>query len=208
MENIVEQVREGLTVKVQGLETALQYVRDPAEFERMKKDLEGARAALTKLDEKDERTEEEVAAIAKMVDDVVSMESSDAPWSSLTPQEKFKYQVSLYRDKLKQTLQQVSSQASTLAAVVVHMSKTQGEADFMDNIIKQFDNSLSEVLFSEKQIEAQLELEESAMALVDDVDFFAKLELLNKFLNNPMNLPHLSEEREAKLKELHANEEG
>lgn len=208
MNNIVEQVKAGIADKVSGLEVALKYVRDPSEYERLQKDLEGAKAALAKLNEKDTRSAEEVEAIAKMVNTAASVESSDNPWASLTPREKFKYQVTLYRDKLKQTLDAVGSQASTLSAVVIHMSKTRGDAEFMDNIIKQFDNSLSEVLFSESQIQDQLALEESAMALVDDEDFFRKLDLLNRFLNNPMNLPHLSEERDNKLKELHGHEKG
>ena len=83
------------------------------------------------------------------------------------------------------------------------MQKTKGDsAFFMNPIIAQFENSLAEISYSEQSIENQLALKDDALALAADQDFFDKLELLNRFLNNPMNLPHLSEEREAQIKEL------
>lgn len=208
MNAIIEQVREGLTSKVEGLEMALKYVRDPIEFKRLQKEMDGARAALAKLNEKDTRTKEEVEELANMVDTEVSIETTSDPWGSLSPCGKFKYQVSLYRDKLKQTLDKVVEQEGTLSAVVSHLKTTKGDADFMNPIIKQFENSLAEVQFSKQQIEEQLSLEDSAMELVADEDFYANLSLLNKFLNNPMSLPNLSEERESKLKELRDVQEG
>lgn len=201
MSTIVEQVREGLNAKVEGIQNALLYVKDAREIERLQKDLQGAVAGLKKLDEPDTRSEEELEKLAGMIKSEAEVEST--PWSSLSPIEKFQYHVKAYCDKLEATAPQVSSSRMNMVQVVNHMKKTKGDsAFFMNPIIAQFENSLAEISFSEQGIENQLALKDEAMALIEDEDFFAKLELLNRFLNNPMNLPHLSEEREAQIKEL------
>lgn len=201
MSTIVEQVREGLEAKVEGIQRALLYVKDAREVERLQKDLQGAVAALKKLDEPDTRTEEEKEKLAAMIQSEAAVES--APWSSLSPIEKFKYHVKAYCDKLEETAPQVTSSRMDMVQVVKHLQKTKGDsASFMNPIISQFENSLAEISYSEQFIKNQLALKEDALALVADQDFFDKLELLNRFLNNPMNLPHLSEEREAQIKEL------
>lgn len=201
MSTIVEQVREGLEAKVEGIQNALLYVKDAREVEHLQKDLQGAVAALKKLDEPDTRTEEEKEKLAAMIQSETAVEST--PWSSMSPIEKFQYHVKAYCDKLEETAPQVTSSRMNMVQVVKHMQKTKGDsAFFMNPIIAQFENSLAEISYSEQSIENQLALKDDALALAADQDFFDKLELLNRFLNNPMNLPHLSEEREAQIKEL------
>ena len=203
MGSIIEQVKEGLTAKVEGIQIALSYVRDEREIERLQTELRGATAGLAKLDEADNRTPEELEKIAGMINSDVAVETSGAPWSTLTPREKFKYQVELYSDKVKSAWDQATMQYRNLLQVVQHLEKTKGDgALFMTPIIKQFEGSLAEIDFSAKTIGDQLAIRDEAVALVGDEDFFDKLELLNRFLNNPMNLPHLLEEREAQIKEL------
>ena len=206
MSIIVEQVREGLTAKVEGIQNALLYVKDAREIERLQKDLQGAVAALKKLDEPDTRSEEEMEKLAGMIKSEAEVES--VPWSSMSPIEKFQYHVKTYCAKLEETAPQVTSSRMNMIQVVKHMQKTKGDsAFFMNPIIAQFENSLAEVSYSEQTIENQLAIKDEALALIEDQDFFDKLELLNRFLNNPMSLPHLQEEREAQIKELRNGKE-
>lgn len=206
--SIVENVREGLTSKIEGLRSALSYVRDPREVKRLTDDLNGAIAALEKLNAKDTRTPEELEELSSLIHDEVNVESAVNPWDTMSPIEKFAYHVRLYSDKLDETLKSVEEQNTTLGLVVCHLKKTKGDsAPFMNPIIKQFENSLAEVRFSGRRIEDQIAIREAALKLVEDEDFFAKLDLLNRFLNNPMSLPHLQEEYKAGLEALRSNEE-
>lgn len=206
MSIIVEQVREGLTAKVEGIQNALLYVKDAREIERLQKDLQGAVAALKKLDEPDTRSEEEMEKLAGMIKSEAEVES--VPWSSMSPIEKLQYHVKAYCAKLEETAPQVTSSRMNMIQVVKHMQKTKGDsAFFMNPIIAQFEDSLAEVSYSEQTIENQLAIKDEALALIEDQDFFDKLELLNRFLNNPMSLPHLQEEREAQIKELRNGKE-
>lgn len=200
---IIESVKLGLEDKVCGIETALLYVRDPVEYERLNKDLEGAKAALKKLAEVDTRSPEELEKIAKMIDSSVSVEASVNRWDLLSNREKFLYQVQLYADKLKSAKEQVVKQLDSLEKVTSHLEATStSDTPFMQPVIDQFKNSLAEVQFSLFAINEQLAVEGAVGELLKDEDFYSKLELLNKYLNNPMNLPSLSEVREAKIKEF------
>lgn len=203
MSDIVEQVREGLTEKVKGLEIALRYVRDPREIERLQKELSGANAGLSKLNEKDTRTPEELEQLSQMLTPTEEVETSQVSWSDKTPQEKFVYQVELYADRLVDTSKSIDEQYRELVQVVRHLRKTKGDrATFMNPVIKQFEDSLAELGFSGNQINDQLAIKDEALAVARDEEFFAKLVLLNRFLNNPMNLQHLQEEYNAKLEAL------
>lgn len=206
MSTIVDLVREGLTMKVEGIQNALLYVKDAREVERLQKDLQGAVVALKKLDEPDTRSEEEMEKLAGMIKSEAEVEST--PWSSMSPIEKFQYHVKAYCAKLEETAPQVTSSRMNIIQVVEHMQKTKGDSTFfMNPIIAQFEDSLAEVSYSEQTIENQLAIKDEALALIEDQDFFDKLELLNRFLNNPMSLPHLQEERETQIKELRSGKE-
>lgn len=203
MIGIIEQVREGLIAKIEGIQNALPYVKDPREIERLQNDLSGAEAALKKLNEKDTRTEEELKEIEAMIESAAQVDTPADPWTSMTPIEKFQYQVKLYYDKLKGTAAEVSAQRKNLSQVLNHLVKTKGDAAmFMNPVIGQFQNSLAEVDYSKKSIDEQLKIADQVLALIEDEDFFDDLVLLNRFLNNPMSLPHLSEEKEKQIKEL------
>lgn len=206
MSEIVEQVREGLTEKAKGIETALLYVRDPREIERLQRELAGANAGLSKLNEADTRSPEELEKIAAMIDSSADVETPRESWSDKTPHEKFLYQFGIYVDRLIATSKSVDEQYASLVNVVRHLKKTKGDnAPFMNPVIAQFEGSVAEVSFSGNQISDQLAVKDAAIAIAEDPEFFARLEVLNRFLNNPMNLPHLNEERNAKFKELEAS---
>ena len=206
MNEIYEQVKEGLENKVQGLETALLYVTDPREIERLNKELNGAKVALEKLTREDTRSPEELEKIAKLFENKSDEVSIENTWSNKTPIEKFTYQIDLYIDRIKETIVQVANQEATLDEVVKHLKATKGNATCIEPIIKQFENSLAEVRFSKERLNGQLELVDQATKLLADNDFFDKLSLLNRFLNNPMSLPHIAEENEVKLEELRNGE--
>ena len=206
MNEIYKQVKEGLENKVQGLETALLYVTDPREIERLNKELNGAKEALEKLTREDTRSPEELEKIAKLFENKSDEVSIENTWSNKTPIEKFNYQVDLYIDRIKETIVQVANQEATLNEVVKHLKATKGNATCIEPIIKQFENSLAEVRFSKERLNGQLELVDQATKLLADNDFFDKLSLLNRFLNNPMSLPHIAEENEAKLEEFRNGE--
>lgn len=199
MSNITEQVKEGLTNKIKGIETSLLFVKDPREIERLRNELKEANKALAKLDEKDTRSPEEIKKIEKLLDQNGQVEV-ETPWSDKTPIEKFQYQVNLYFDRLKETKNKASDQKSALEKVVRHLIITKGgNGKIIQPVIDQFNNSLAEVTFSLRNIEEQLKFSDKALQLAHDQEFFDKLSLLNQFLNNPMSLPHLSEEYDKKL---------
>lgn len=205
MSEIVELVREGLTEKVRGLETALLYVRDPREIERLQNELAGANAGLAKLNEADTRSPEEVEKIVEMLDHEAHVESSQETWSEKTPHEKFLYQIRLFVDRLNSTAKQVDVQYANLAKVLSHLRKTKGDsAPFMNPVITQFEHSIAEVAFSRDEIGEQLVVMDEALAIAEDEEFFGKLLILNKFMHNPMSLPSLTDERNAKIDALEA----
>lgn len=205
MSIIVDQVREGLTAKVEGITDALKYVKDAREIERMRKDMQGAIEALKKLEKPDTRSDEELEKLAEMIESEADIEG--VAWGSLSPIDKFKYHVKAYCAKLEETAPQVEASHMNMVKVVKHLKKTKGDsALFLNPIIAQFENSLAEISYSEQAIKNQLALKDEALELIEDEGFFAKLELLNRFLNNPMSLPHLQEERDEQIKGLR-NEE-
>lgn len=200
MSNITEQVREGLTNKIKGIENALLFVKDPREVERLHGELKNANKALAKLNEKDTRSPEEVKKIEKLLAENGEVAEVEAPWGDKTPIEKFQYQVELYFDRLKETKNKASEQQKVLEKVIHHLIVTKGgNGKIIQPVIDQFNGSLAEVSFSLKNIEEQLKLSDKTLQLAHDEEFFDKLSLLNQFLNNPMSLPHLSEEYEKKL---------
>ena len=203
MVEISEQIKAGLEAKVRGIETALNYVKDPRERDRLSKELSGAQEALKKLCEGVTRSPEEAEKVEKAFCSDVDVEAPKSSWADMTPIDKFRYQVDLYADRLKNTLKDVERDCVNLKKVVSHLNKTKGDsAVFMDPVIKQFVKSLRQVEFSEDTIRAQLALEEDVYVLIGDVEFFSKLTLLCKFLNNPMSLPHLAEEYDKRLGDL------
>lgn len=200
MSNLTEQVREGLENKRQGIEIALRYVKDPREIERLQRELKGATEAIAKLDEADTRSTEEVEKIVEMVNKSAEVITDGGTWSEKTPSEKFQYHVKLYLDKLHDTEKQIKVQHANLTQVVQHLKKTKGDsALFMNPIIKQFETSLAELVYSGHKVQTQLALEDEVDVIIHDEDFFNKLDALCRFLNNPMSLPHLDEEEKAKL---------
>lgn len=205
MSNIVEQVRDGLNAKVEGIQTALMYVKDAREVERLQKELEGATAALNKLNEPDTRSAEEIEKLSEMLKGEAEVDV--VPWDKMSPIDKFKYQVELYSSKLDEAFSQASESYSNMCKVVKHVKKTKGDsALFMNPIIEQLEKSLVELNYSRNTLSRQLSVRDDAMKLVEDGDFFNKLTLLNVFLNNPMSLPHLSEESRENIKELEDGE--
>lgn len=203
MATLTEQVREGLTAKIQSIEAALNVVKDPRELDRLNKDLEGARAALAKLDEPDSRSEEELNEISKMIEDKVDVNAPTQSWDSMKPIEKFAYHIGLYLDKLRSNEQEAESQSITLHKVFKFMARHKADNEvFMQPVLKQFGTSLAEIDFSIQCIGEQLALTDDVLELIEDEDFFDKLVLLNRFLNNPMNLPHLTEEHNKKLEDF------
>lgn len=203
MSELTERVREGLTEKVAGLETALQYVRDPREIERLGREIAGANEALARLEKGGKVTsEEEANKILSQLDEGDEKEET-VSWSKMTPHEKFLYHFELYADRLMHTEEEAKEQFKNLTRIVEHLKAgVKAGDDFMDPIIKQFEASLAEIGFSGNRVHDQLDLYERAQKIAKDEIFFAKLEILNRFLNNPMSLPHLSEEFEASMEAL------
>lgn len=201
MNQITEQVREGLENKIKGLETSLLFVRDPREVERLRNELKGANEALAKLNKKDTRSKEEIEQISELLKKADTAEVV-TPWSGKKPIEKFVYQVNLYLDELKEAKSKVDSDEANMKKVYNHLKETSGDVDFMQPLIKQFAGSLAEVTFARKTIEEQLKMADQVLQLAQDGVFFDNLVLINKFMNNPMKLSHLSEEYEKNLKEI------
>lgn len=199
---IVEQVREGLEAKIEGLETSLRFVRDPREIERIQADLTGARKALAKLNEKDTRTPEELEKIAQMFNhDDATIDAPETPWNKLTPIEKFKYHLDLYCGKIDEAFGSASKQYAELKQIVKFLEATDFKKHpYMESIHKQFRASLRELEFSVNQLRSQIAIKDKALKVVDGS--FDSLDVLNRFMNNPMNLPHLSDERDGLLEKL------
>lgn len=199
--SIVEQVREGLEEKISGINNALTFIRDPREIERLSKDLKGAMVALDKLNKPDSRSDEERKKLAEMISGEVEIEASNKGWSTLSPFEKFKYQIDLYCNKVNEALTNAKAQHDILSKVVKNLSKTDFKIHpYMQSIYTQFVGSLRELEFSIEALENQLSMKEAAIKIIDED--FESLVTVNMFLNNPMSLPHLAEEREAKLSEV------
>lgn len=200
MSTIVEQVREGLEAKIEGIKSALNFVRDPREVERLSKDLQGALGALAKLNERDTRSTEELEKIANMINDGV-VEAPENPWSKMKPIEKFKYQVELYCGKLDDAFEQASAQYNNLRSVCDFLKTVDFKKHpYMEGIYLQFCNSLRELHYSIGCIEKQKAIRNSAIAVIDES--FEALDILNRFMNNPMALPHINDERDAELEAL------
>lgn len=203
MSELTEMVREGLINKIEGITTALLFVKDARELERLQKELKEAQNALTGLNSPVSRSAEEIAELEKMISDTAEVEVPKVAWSDMTPLEKFEYQIELYYDKLDKALNESNSHAVTLKRVVNHLVKTKGDsAVFMNPVIEQFKGSLAEVNFSISKIKEQIRNYEAVKVILSDGDFFEKLTTLNEFLNNPMSLPHLTEKREKELEAL------
>lgn len=201
MNTIVEQVRAGLEEKVKGLQTTLMYVKDPREIDRLTKDLNGAIEALEKLNAEDTRTPEELAELEQLIDSSVDVEG--AAWDDLTPIEKFAYRVREYYDTLNTTLENAKSNRNSVFKVISFISKHKGDSDlYLKPVLNQFGNSLNEIDFSISQIEEQLSYQDAVFSLLTDDEFFEKLDLINRFLNNPMSLPHLTDEFNKKREAL------
>ena len=201
MSDIINQVREGLEFKIQGLRDALRFVNDPLEIERLGKDLEGAVKALERLNAPDTRTPEEIEEISKLLNDNVEVESPAVAWSKLNPVEKFKYQIELYSRKLVEAHQTASKQFDELN----HVCEFLGTVDFekhpyLEPVFTQFKSSLVELGYSINSLKIQIDLKEKAISAVNGS--FDSLDVLNQYLNNPMSLPHLIEKREIELEEL------
>lgn len=198
MSDIIEQVREGLEHKIQGLQDALRFVKDPKELERLNADLKGAYVALEKLNVQDTRTPEELEAISKLIKDKADIEAPEKSWRELSPVEKFKYQIELYSKKLVEAYESAKVQYDELSKVCVYLSKVHFDKHpYLETVYKQFKNSLLEVGYSVKFLELQIEQKQNALLAVDEA--FDKVDILNRYLNNPMSLPHLVEERESNL---------
>ncbi len=202
MSGVVEQVREGLEAKIRGIQGALNFIQDEREHERLINDMKGAEAALAKLSEKDTRTAEELENIARMISDEVEISGPVKKWSELSPLDKFKYQLELYSDKVKDTHAAAVKQQNELSKVCLYLKNIDFEKfPFMRSVHEQFDRLLAEVNYSCGVLAAQLKLQQNAFEIVDG-DMFGVLDILNRFMNNPMNLPHLAEERESCLEGL------
>ena len=204
MENksIVEQVREGLTEKIDGINIALQYVRDPREIERLQSELSGANRALDKLNEPDTRSKEEIEKIANMVESTSDFESTPAtPWSSLSDEEKLEYQMDLYFDKLKDSLEDATKKKQTLLKVSGYLGGIDFERHpYMRPLYVQTYQSLKELEYSIESIKRQMDVRDLALLAVKRS--FDDFDIVNQFLNNPMALPHLNEKKNAELEEL------
>jgi len=208
MNGVVEQVREGLKAKIAGIKSALNYVQDSREHERLIADMKGAEAALAKLDEKDTRTPEELKKVARMISDEVEIDAPVKKWSELSPLEKFRYQLELYLDKVKDTYREAVKQRDELSKVCMYLNNVNFEKlPFMKAVYDKFAVLFAEVKYSVEMLSSQLEMKEKVFELVDE-GFFESLDLLNRCMNNPMNLPHLAEERETKLRELKNGKKG
>lgn len=195
---IVDQVRAGLEEKIAGLECSLQYVKDPRELSRLQKELGNANAALDKLNQPDTRSAEEVEKVARMIkDDAVESAPS---WSDMSAVDKFKYQMDLYFDKLEESMESAKKQREELVKVVELLGGLVGENDCIKPLYTQLSQSLREIDYSVCSIENQKKLRDEAMLAVDSA--FDALDVINRFLNNPMSLPHLTEERNAELEVL------
>lgn len=202
MSGVIEQVREGLEAKIRGIQGALNFIQDEREHERLISDMRGAEAALAKLSEKDTRTDEELEKIARMISDEVEISGPVKKWSELSPRDKFLYQLELYFDKVKDTHAAAVEQRNELSKVCFYLKNLDFEKlPFMRSVHEQFDRLLAEVKYSCDVLSAQLKLKQNAFEIVDG-DMFAALDILNRFMNNPMNLPHLVEERDSCLEEL------
>lgn len=199
---IVEQVREGLEAKIEGIQVALQYVRDPREIERLSAELLSAGKALDKINEPDTRSQEEIEKIANMVNVEADFESApQTPWTSLSDSEKLKYQMELYFSKLEESLADSTEKRDELSKVLSVLSFID-----LDNhtcilpIYQNIEQSVKELDYSISAIESQMALKDEAIKAVDRA--FSEFDVVNRFLNNPMSLPHLTEQKSAELEAL------
>lgn len=198
--NVVEQVREGLKDKIKNLNIALTFVRDPREVERLSKELKGATEALEKLNKPDTRTQEELEKLGAMISDTASIETP-IKWSKMPPIDKFKYQIDIYCKKLTEACEGAKAQREGLTKIVDFLSGVDfEECNYMESLYVQFANSLCELNFSIDSLEGQIKLKDEALAVIDKT--FDAFDIVNRFLNNPMALPHITDEREARLAEV------
>lgn len=202
-EGLAEMVKSGLIEKISSLEAAINYVEDPKELERLQKDLNGAKKALSDIS-KEKKTDDNIDNIIEF-DAKVDVESPKKTWSDMTKQEKFEYQLGIFETKLSEAQEAAAEQLRSVDRVVKYFEEVDLEMHpYLAQLAEQFKKSKGELLFTLAELGKQLSVKDAVSELI--LENFELLETINLYLGNPMGLPHLNEERDIRIKEFREGE--